>query len=79
MQFINLIINIAATMILGMSNTYQQLITSLEVDEIRWVLSKREDSRVGTNLPLAINHKRTGKLKAWLAWLLLISTSLVII
>ena len=79
MQFINLIINIAATMILGMSNTYQQLITSLEADEVRWVLSTRGDSRVGTNSPLAINHKKTGKSKAWLAWLLLILTSLVIV
>lgn len=65
-------------MILGMSNTYQQLITSLKVDEIRWVLSKYGDSRVGTNSPMAINHKKTGKLKAWLAWLLLVTTSLVI-
>lgn len=64
-------------MVLGMSNTYQQLVTSLKVDEIRWVLSKHGDSRIGTNSPLAINHKRTGKVKAWLAWLLLVSTSLV--
>ncbi|TVY37706.1 hypothetical protein LOCC1_G007239 [Lachnellula occidentalis] len=52
------------------------LVTSLKVDEIRWVLSKRGDSKVGTNSPWAINHKRDGKTKAWLAWLLLISTSL---
>jgi hypothetical protein len=64
-------------MILGCSNTYQQLVTSLKVDEIRWVLSKRGDSKVGTNSPWAINHKREGKIKAWLAWLLLIGTSLV--
>ena len=64
-------------MILGCSNTYQQLVTSLKVDEIRWVLSKRGDSKVGTNSPWAINHKRDGKTKAWLAWLLLIGTSLV--
>ena len=64
-------------MILGMSNTYQQLVTSLNVDEIRWVLSKRGDSRIGTNSPSAINHKRSGKLTAWLSWILLISTSLV--
>ncbi|TVY43133.1 hypothetical protein LSUB1_G001320 [Lachnellula subtilissima] len=73
---VHLFINIAATMILGCSNTYQQLVTSLKVDEIRWVLSKRGDSKVGTNSPWAINHKRDGKTKAWLAWLLLISTSL---
>ncbi|TVY17925.1 hypothetical protein LARI1_G005385 [Lachnellula arida] len=74
---VHLFINIAATMILGCSNTYQQLVTSLKVDEIRWVLSKRGDSKVGTNSPWSINHKREGKTKAWLAWLLLISTSLV--
>jgi hypothetical protein len=64
-------------MILGCSNTYQQLVTSLKVDEIRWVMSKRGDSKVGTNSPWAINHKRGGKLKAWSAWILLISTSIV--
>lgn len=64
-------------MVLGCSNTYQQLVTALKVDEIRWVLSKRGDSKVGTNSPWAINHKRDGKAKAWLAWLLLIGTSLV--
>lgn len=64
-------------MVLGMSNTYQQLVTALNVDEIKWVLSKKGDSRVGTNSPFAINDKATGKLKHWLTWLLLISTSLV--
>jgi hypothetical protein len=64
-------------MILGCSNTYQQLVTALKVDEIRWVLSKRGDSKVGTNSPWSINHKREGKIKAWLAWILLISTSIV--
>ena len=64
-------------MILGMSNTYQQLVTSLKTDEIRWVLSKRGDARVGTNSPMAINDKRTGKVRAWCAWLLLVSTSVV--
>ncbi|KAL8726373.1 MAG: hypothetical protein Q9166_006780 [cf. Caloplaca sp. 2 TL-2023] len=73
---IHLVINIAATMILGMSNTYQQLITSLSTEELRWVLSKHEDSRVGTNSPFNINHKQTKKLSAWLQWLLLIITSL---
>ncbi|MCJ1429003.1 hypothetical protein MMC29_006916, partial [Sticta canariensis] len=58
---IHFLINIAATMTLGMSNTYQQLITSLKVNEIRWMLSKHEDSRVGTNSPFAINHKKSGK------------------
>ena len=74
---VHLFINIAATMILGCSNTYQQLITALKVDEIRWVLSKRGDSKVGTNSPWSINHKKSGKTGSWLAWLLLISTSMV--
>jgi hypothetical protein len=74
---IHLFINIAATMVLGRSNTYQQLVTALKVDEIRWALSKRGDSRVGTNSPWSINHKHSGKLVAWLAWILLISTSMV--
>jgi hypothetical protein len=65
-------------MILGCSNTYQQLITALKVDEIRWVLSKRGDSKVGTNSPWSINHKKAGKGLAWLGWVLLISTSMVI-
>jgi hypothetical protein len=64
-------------MVLGMSNTYQQLVTALNVDEIRWVLSKKGDSRVGTKSPFAINDKSTGRLKHWLAWLLLITISLV--
>lgn len=63
-------------MILGMSNTYQQLITSLSTSELKWALSKHEDSRVGTNSPFNINHKKSGKLQAWLQWLLLIATSL---
>lgn len=77
MQAIHLFINIAATMVLGCSNTYQQLVTALKVDEIRWVLQKRGDSKVGTNSPWSINHKRKGKTVAWLAWLLLILTSVV--
>ncbi|KAL9600559.1 MAG: hypothetical protein Q9219_003105 [cf. Caloplaca sp. 3 TL-2023] len=73
---IHLVINIAATMILGMSNTYQQLITSLSTSELRWVLSKHEDSRVGTNSPFNINHKKSNRVSAWLQWILLIATSL---
>lgn len=64
-------------MVLGCSNTYQQLVTAPKVNEIRWMLSKHGDSKVGTNSPWAINNKREGKLKAWMAWLLLISTSIV--
>lgn len=71
-----LLINIAATMVLGMSNTYQQLVTSLCIGDLKHMLEKFGDSRVGTNSPFNINHKQNGKLKSWLAWLLLITTSL---
>ncbi|OCL07707.1 hypothetical protein AOQ84DRAFT_246597, partial [Glonium stellatum] len=71
-----LIINIAATMVLGMSNTYQQLVTSLKMGDIKWVLQKHGDSRVGTNSPFSINKKREGRISSWLAWLLLICTSM---
>jgi hypothetical protein len=71
MQAIHLFINIVATMILGCSNTYQQLVTALKADEIRWVLSKFGDSRVGINSPGAINHKREGGSKpGWLGYYL---------
>ncbi|KAL8695705.1 MAG: hypothetical protein Q9224_003220 [Gallowayella concinna] len=75
---IHLVINLAATMVLGMSNTYQQLITSLSTKELRFALSNVEDSRVGTNSPFNINHKQNGKVLAWLQWILLIGTSLPI-
>lgn len=71
-----LLINVCATMVLGMSNTYQQLVTSLKVSDIKYVLSKFGDSRVGTNSPFSINHKQDGKKRAWSAWLLLILTSM---
>lgn len=71
-----LLINIAATMVLGMSNTYQQLVTSLCIGDLKHMLEKFGDSRVGTNSPFNINHKQDGKLKSWLAWLLLITTSM---
>jgi hypothetical protein len=64
-------------MVLGCSNTYQQLVTSPSVEEIPWVLSKYGDTKVGLNSPWSINRKRTGKLKAWLAWMLLVATSIV--
>lgn len=79
LKAIHLLINIAATMTLGMSNTYQQLVTSLRASEIPWILSTHEDSRVGTNSPMTIRHKKNGKVGSLLAWLLLIATSLVII
>ncbi|KAJ4366300.1 hypothetical protein N0V83_007936 [Neocucurbitaria cava] len=63
-------------MVLGMSNTYQQLVTSLKVSDIKYVLSKFGDSRVGTNSPFSINHKQDGKKRAWSAWVLLILTSM---
>ncbi|RDI78228.1 hypothetical protein Vi05172_g11687 [Venturia inaequalis] len=75
---IHLFINIAATMVLGMSNTYQQLVTSLDAVDIPAMLQKYGDSKVGTNSPFSINRKSRGKTKAWLSWILLISTSLPI-
>lgn len=76
-QGFKFLINVAATMILGMSNTYQQLLTALKVDDLKHALYKYGDARVGTNSPFSINHKRKGRLKAWLAWILLICTSMV--
>ncbi|PSN67244.1 hypothetical protein BS50DRAFT_472197, partial [Corynespora cassiicola Philippines] len=73
-----LLINVAATMTLGMSNTYQQLVTSLRIGDLRHMLQKFGDSRVGTNSPFSINHKQEGKKRSWAAWLLLISTSMPI-
>jgi hypothetical protein len=71
-----LLINVAATMVLGMSNTYQQLITSLTIGDLKMMLQKYGDSKVGTNSPFNINKKKDGRRKSWLAWLLLITTSL---
>jgi hypothetical protein len=73
-----LLINVCATMVLGMSNTYQQLVTSLTVSELKYVLSKFGDSRVGTNSPFSINHKKDGRKRAWSAWFLLVLTSMPI-
>ena len=71
-----LFINVCATMVLGMSNTYQQIVTSLKISDLRYALSKFGDSRVGTNSPLNIQHKEKGKKRAWAAWFLLIFTSM---
>lgn len=60
-----------------MSNTYRQLITALNIDDLTYVLSKYGDAKVGTNSPLAIKHKRNGRIRSWICWLLLICTSLV--
>ncbi|GME40635.1 hypothetical protein GTA08_BOTSDO10669 [Neofusicoccum parvum] len=38
------LINVAATMILGMSNTYQQLLTALKVDDLKHVLYNAKDA-----------------------------------
>ncbi|KAB8290190.1 hypothetical protein EYC80_011059 [Monilinia laxa] len=73
---VHLFINIAATMILGCSNTYQQLVTAPQVEEIPWILSRNGEARVGTNSPWNINVKKSGKAKAWGSWLLLICTSI---
>lgn len=64
-------------MVLGMSNTYQQLVTSLDAVDIPATLQRVGDAKVGTNSPFSINRKVRGKTKAWLSWILLISTSLV--
>lgn len=71
-----LLINICATMILGMSNTYQQLVTSIKITDLKHVLSKFGDSRVGTNSPFSINQKRDNRKRSWAAWLFLVSTSM---
>ncbi|KAL5120384.1 hypothetical protein ACEQ8H_001674 [Pleosporales sp. CAS-2024a] len=71
-----LLINVCATMVLGMSNTYQQLVTSLRVGDLKHALSKFGDSRVGTNSPFSIKHKKCGKKRAWASWCLLIVTSM---
>lgn len=71
-----LLINVCATMILGMSNTYQQLVTSLTVTDIKHVLCKFGDSRVGTNSPFSINQKLRGRKRSWAAWLFLVMTSM---
>lgn len=71
-----LLINVCATLVLGMSNTYQQLVTSLKTSDLKHVLSKFGDSRVGTNSPFNISHKLSGKKKAWGAWTLLVLTSM---
>jgi hypothetical protein len=71
-----LLINVCATMILGMSNTYQQLVTSLTITDIKHVLCKFGDSRVGTNSPFSINQKQEGRKRSWAAWLFLVMTSM---
>ncbi|KAJ8062582.1 hypothetical protein OCU04_009106 [Sclerotinia nivalis] len=62
---VHLFINIAATMILSCSNTYQQLVTAPLIEEISWILSQNGDAKTGLNSPLNINVKKSGKAKAW--------------
>lgn len=50
----------------------------LKINDLKHALSKFGDSRVGTNSPFSIKHKKEGKKKAWAAWCLLIVTSLPI-
>ncbi|KAH7391065.1 hypothetical protein DE146DRAFT_154956 [Phaeosphaeria sp. MPI-PUGE-AT-0046c] len=71
-----LLINVCATMVLGMSNTYQQLVTSLKISDLKHALSTFGDARVGTNSPFSIKHKKEGKKIAWASWVLLIFTSM---
>jgi hypothetical protein len=71
-----LLINVCATMVLRMSNTYQQLVTSLTVNDLKYMLSKFGDSGVGTNSPFSINHKKHGRKQAWPIWFLLVLTSM---
>lgn len=71
-----LLINVCATMILGMSNTYQQLVTSVTIADLKHVLSKFGDSRVGTNSPFSISQKRERRKRAWATWLFLVLTSM---
>ncbi|KAF2820592.1 hypothetical protein CC86DRAFT_250740, partial [Ophiobolus disseminans] len=72
-----LLINVCATMVLGMSNTYQQIVTSLKISDLKYALSKFGDSRVGTNSPFNIQyHKEKGRKRAWASWFLLILTSM---
>ncbi|MCJ1478825.1 hypothetical protein MMC13_007509 [Lambiella insularis] len=75
---LHLFLNIAATATLGMSNTFQTIVSSLKANEVRWAFSKYGDARVGTNSPFNINRKKTGKINSWLAWGLLVSTSIPI-
>jgi hypothetical protein len=60
-----------------MSNTFQSLVTAIDVKDIPDMLQRDGDSKVGTNSPFAINRRSHGKVGAWMAWTLLIATSLV--
>ena len=73
---IHIFINIGATIILGVSNTYQQLATGLSADELRKALESGGAVTVGTNSPFSIRHKQTGKVAAYFSWAFLLATSL---
>jgi ABC-type xylose transport system permease subunit len=73
---IHIFINIGATIILGVSNTYQQLATGLSANELRKALEIGGAVTVGTNSPFSMRHKQTGKVAAYLSWAFLFATSL---
>ncbi|KAK7186992.1 hypothetical protein PSPO01_07121 [Paraphaeosphaeria sporulosa] len=56
-----LVVDAAATTVLGMSNTYQQIITSLQASDMRYMLKKFGSSRLGTNSPWNINRSKNKK------------------
>lgn len=50
--------------------------TSLKISDLKHALSTFGDSRVGTNSPFSIKHKKEGKKSAWASWVLLVFTSM---
>jgi len=76
---VHLAINIFATVLLGVSNTYQQLASGLMADDLKAALRKYGDVTVETNSPFSIKHKQKGKFVALMSWgFFLIATSLPI-
>lgn len=77
---IHFLINILATLILGTSNTYQQIATSLTGKEFQRAIQKAGNARVGTNSPTYIRFKRPWayRWKSYLSWVFLLGTSLPI-
>jgi len=65
---VHLAINIFATVLLGVSNTYQQLASGLTADDLKAALRKYGDVTVGTNSPFSIKHKQKGKFVALMSW-----------
>jgi hypothetical protein len=73
-----LLINVCATKVLGMRKTYQQLVTSLRIGNLKHALQNFGGSRVVANSPFSIKHKREGEKRAWASWLLIVPTSMPI-